>query len=144
MYTCKLYPNNYVCVCVLPLCRRVADLSRQQLIDWMRLNQPVMMNIFKRNEYSWRHEKFNTNPKMRGKKHHSLPFSHHTTFASSVSIVAAAMKWRYDSRRFTDDQVKLITDILLKIFCWRHMKVEEQCYRIAGNFRMVQIFVYFV
>ena len=33
------------------------------------------------------------------------------------------MKWQYDSRRFTEDQVKLITDILLKIFCWRHMKV---------------------
>ena len=49
------------------LYRRVADLSRQQLMDWMRLNQPVLMNIFKRKEYSWRHEEFNTNPKMRGK-----------------------------------------------------------------------------
>ena len=36
---------------------------------------------------------------------------------------AAAMKFRYDTRMFIDDQVKLITDILCKIFCWRHMKV---------------------
>lgn len=56
------------------------------------------------------------------------PTTHYTiNFTSSVSIVAAAMKWRYDCRRFTDDQIKLITDILLKIFCWRHMKVEEHC-----------------
>ena len=114
-----------------PICRHVADLSRLQLINWMKLNQPVMMDIFKRNIYSWRHEQFFTNPKMRGKKHQpATQSSHDVPFTSTVSIVAAAMKWRYDKRRFTDDQVKLITDILMKIFCWCHMKVEEQCWLI--------------
>ena len=47
--------------------RKVADLTRQQLTDWMQLNHPVLMNIFKRKQYSWRHEQFNTNPKKRGK-----------------------------------------------------------------------------
>jgi hypothetical protein len=94
-------------------------------MDWMRLNQPVLMNIFKRKVYSRRHEEFNTNPKMRG-KNIGVYHSHYAIYFS-VSFVAAAMKWRYDCRRFTDDQVKLITDILLKIFCWRHMKVDEQC-----------------
>ena len=41
-----------------PVCRCVADLSRSQLIDWMILNQPVMMSIFKRKIYSRRHEPF--------------------------------------------------------------------------------------
>ena len=114
-----------------PVCRRVADLSRSQLIDWMTLNQPVMMSIFKRKIYSWRHEQFNTNPKMRGKKHQpTTQSSHDVPFISTVSIVAAAMKYRYDTRRFTDDQVKLITDMLLNIFYWHHMKVEEQCWLI--------------
>ena len=82
--TYKLYPKNrspltgyaYI-VYLLPLHRCVADLSRQQLIDWMRLNQPVLMNIFKRKEYSWRHEEFNTNPKMRGKNARAYHSLHH-------------------------------------------------------------------
>ena len=120
--------STIIVSCCSCMYRHVADLSRQQLTDWMRLNQPVLMNIFKRKEYSWRHEEFNTNPKMRGKQFQGLPFIELLTF---VYIVVAAMKWRYDSRRFTDDQVKLITDILLKIFCWRHMKVVEKYWLVS-------------
>ena len=106
-------------------CRKVADLSHDQLSDWMRLNQPVLMDIFKRKQYSWRHEEFNTNPKMRGESisDHLVLYYDPKLYIYMYKHVAAAMKWRYDSRRFTGDQVKLLTDILLKIFCWRHMKV---------------------
>ena len=98
--------------------RCVADLSCQQLRNWMRCNHPVLMNIFKRKEYSWRHENSFQPPKCVVS---SFRVDHSLNSLHSLYTVIAAMKWHYDSRRFTDDQVKHITDILLEIFCWCHM-----------------------
>ena len=38
---------------------------------------------------------------------------------------AAALQYQVDTRMFTQDQVQAIADILLKIFCAKHMKVDS-------------------
>ena len=49
-----------------PTHRRVSDLTRNKIIQWMRLRRPVILNVFKGKLFSQRHKDYLTSGKKRG------------------------------------------------------------------------------
>lgn len=86
----------------------------------MYLKKPLLVDIFKRDVYSRRHEVFFSNSSSKRSK-----FRHYVVYNYVTCIMKDALRYQIDTQMFTEEQIQLITDFLLGVFCGKDMKVRK-------------------